>query len=152
AQLALVEAQLLEQQTNQRRMQESFNEDPDAFARTRLGQLQSETREVDARLNELYGQLISPREMSQVLTDILRRETTLRLVSLENSPPQALFEGALDATPLNGPAPEAVSASAGKGLMVYKHGLRMVFEGSYLETLNYLRSLEELDTNFFWDE
>jgi MSHA biogenesis protein MshJ len=27
----------------------------------------------------------------------------------------------------------------------------MVFQGNYLETIKYLRSLEQLDGNFFWE-
>lgn len=150
-QLSLAQAQILEQEARQRELQASYSQDPDAIARERLGRLQAETRDVDARLNELYGQLIAPREMSYILTSILRKETALRLVSLENLAPEALFESALGALPLVGPAPEQVAASA-DGLTVYKHGLRMTFEGSYLETLRFLRSLEELDSNFFWED
>jgi MSHA biogenesis protein MshJ len=78
--------------------------------------------------------------MSQVLTTILQRDTSLKLVSLENQPSLALIEGL--ATPEGG---------AGLGVQVFRHGLRMVFVGNYLETIRYLRSLEQLDGNFFWD-
>ncbi|MCI0590119.1 MAG: MSHA biogenesis protein MshJ, partial [Gammaproteobacteria bacterium] len=33
----------------------------------------------------------------------------------------------------------------------YMHGLRMEFEGGYLDTLDYLRKLEALPWAFFWD-
>lgn len=134
-------------------IQRNYKADPNAFARQRQQALQEQTIAVDEQLRRLYGQLIQPRQMAQVLTSILQRETTLRLVSLENLAPSMLTSASVGAvTPLVGES--AVAASEGldaeNGIQVYRHGLRMVFEGNYLETIRYLRSLENLDTTFFW--
>ena len=150
--IAAVQGRIEEQLARQREIEDSFSRDPNAFARSRLGQLQSETMAVDNRLNELYGQLIAPQEMSLVLTSILQKETALRLVTLENIEPESLFQADVSPVPLVGPAPAQVAASLGEGMEVYRHGLRMVFEGGFLDTLYFLRSVEELENKFFWDE
>lgn len=127
--------------------------DPNASLRNVQQELQLETIRVDEELNQLYGQLIQPRQMAELLTTILQRDTTLRLVSLQNSNPSLLGSAASDAAvPLVGSANVEVNEGADEdnGLQVYRHGLSMTFEGDYLETIRYLRSLESLDTSFFW--
>lgn len=131
-------------------IQRSYGEDPNAFARNRQRELQQETIAVDARLNEIYGQLIQPRQMAEVLTTILQRETTLRLVNLENQPSSVLVSTTSGtAVPLVGNAVAGIGQDG--SIQVYRHGLQMVFEGDYVETIRYLRSLENLETSFFWD-
>ena len=34
---------------------------------------------------------------------------------------------------------------------VYRHGVEIVFRGSYLATLDYLQSLQSLPWDFYWD-
>ncbi|MDY6983535.1 MAG: hypothetical protein SV422_10645 [Pseudomonadota bacterium] len=134
----LAQARVLEEQKRQNDIRTSYSGDPNAFALARQRELRNAAATTDARLNELYGELISPRQMSQMLTTLLQRETMLNLISLENQPSEALV-------PANG------TAGAEAPMQVFKHGLRLVFEGDFLETVNYLRSLERLDGNFFWD-
>jgi len=146
-------AQIVEEANRFVNIQQNYNADPNAFARNRQQELQQQTLEVDERLRALYGQLIQPRQMAEVLTTILQRETTLKLVSLENQPSAILTSASSGAaTPLVGEA--VIGADDGldqnTGIQVYRHGLRMTFEGNYIETIRYLRSLENLDTSFFW--
>ena len=134
-QIAVADAQILDAQERMITVQASASEDPDAFVRARYAQVQNETNEIDMRLSNLYGQLISPQEMATVLTSVLQRETNLELIGLENVASQSM-----------------VQASASTGLLqVYRHGLKLEFEGEYLETIRYLKSLEELESNFFWE-
>lgn len=146
-------AQIAEEANRFADIQRSYTNDPNAFLRNRRQELQQQTFAVDEELRALYGQLIQPRQMAQVLTTILQRETTLKLISLENQPSSVM--GSADAgvvTPLVGEA--VVGNEEGldpeEGIRVYRHGLVMVFEGDYIETIRYLRSLENLDTSFFW--
>lgn len=149
----ILNAQITEEATRYVSIQNNYRSDPNAFARNRQQELQQETIEIDNELRRLYGQLIQPRQMAQVLSTILQRETTLKLVSLENLP-SAIMTSANSGTmaPLVG----AFVLEIGPGespadqINVYRHGLRMVFEGDYLETIRYLRSLENLESSFFW--
>lgn len=117
--------------------------DPDSPQRLRQRELQQANVTADLRLEQLYSQLIDPRQMATTLAGILQRETPLKLVSLENVRPE-LIHG----TP---PAPGANTTPASGTVSLYKHGLRMVFEGSFMDTVRYLRSLEQLEHQFYWE-
>lgn len=139
--ITIADSRILEEQNRQAEIQGTYNSDPNAFVLTRQRELRDAAEAANARLNQLYGDLISPQQMSQVLTAILQSETKLSLVSLGNSLPEALIT-----------ATAAEDANADPGLQVFKHGFRMVFEGNFIETVYYLRSLEALDGNFFWEK
>ncbi len=122
-------------------------DDPNAPARERLVGLRAEAADLNERLEELTESLIPPKEMARVLESLLNRDTRLRLVRLEGLGFAPLVEltdsgDGDDASTVN------ASESALPGL--YKHGLRMVFEGTYLDALELLRAVEELPWNFIW--
>jgi len=120
--------------TRNQQIQNTYTSDPNAFARTRRNELQAQVDAIDSQLLGLYGELILPSQMANILSDILRKETTLRLVSLENQAPEVLFD--------NG---------QGSEIQVYRHGLNLRLEGEYLETIRFMRQVEELNVNFFWE-
>lgn len=134
--------QILEEESQQAQIKATYNSDPDSFARARQQELLSSVAEADLELNRLYGQLIDPREMSLMLTLILQSETTLELISLNNMPSELLLSSAIS---------EEAEAGRKSSVELYRHGLQMVFEGTYLDTIRYLQSLEELENNFFWE-
>lgn len=119
--------------------------DPDLENRRLLKQLQEELQQSDLRLQEMTLGLIAPKEMAQVLEQVLQRQGGLRLVKLENLAAVALV-------PAGGPALGGEDAPGVALLRAYQHGLRLEFEGSYLEAVAYLRQLEALPYRFIWDE
>lgn len=127
-------AQINNEINRNQQIRNTYTNDPNAFARTRRNELQVQVNEIDARLLSLYGELILPSQMANILSDILRRETTLRLVSLENLAPEVLFD-----------------SGAGADVQVYRHGLSLQLEGEYLEAIRFLKQVESLNVNFFWE-
>jgi len=119
--------------------------DPDLENRQRLEQLQKEIQQSDLRLQEMTLGLIPPKEMAQVLEQVLQRQGGLRLVKLENLAAVALV-------PAGGSAPGAEADPGATLLKAYQHGLRLEFEGNYLEAVAYLHQLESLPYRFIWDE
>ena len=151
-QYAALSGQLVEEADRMTSIQRNYVADPDAFARSRQQELQQVTIEIDNQLRELTGQLILPRQMAQVLTTILQRETTLKLVSLENAPSSVLVSAGSEAVvPLVGQSEFEIDQEVSDEVRVYSHGLNMTFEGDFIETIRYLRSLENLETSFFWN-
>jgi MSHA biogenesis protein MshJ len=144
--IAIAQSTIAEEQNRQNEIRGTFTTDPNAFAQTRQRELREAANDANARLNQLYGDLISPTQMTQVLVTLLRRETTLNLLSLDNLPSEPLISGI--ATPGED---DAAAASSVPAVQVFKHGMHLVFEGSFLDTVYYLRSLEKLDSNFFWE-
>jgi len=117
--------------------------DPDHENRERLKQLKSELLALDTQLKDMMLGLIEPRQMSKVLEGVLRRDTELRLIRIESLPPRPLINGDTKGRGEQGKN----SQLAG----VYRHGLVIEFEGTYLDTLRYLKVLEGLPWQFYWD-
>ena len=115
--------------------------DPDAALKRQRQQLEAHMAELDRRLKAQMGDLIDPARMARVLEAILTRHTDLRLRRLENLPTRPLLANET----ADGQAGEAASAG------VYRHGLEMEFSGSYLSLLAYLKELDALPWNFYWD-
>lgn len=116
-------------------------EDPDRENRSRRQQLQAELTVLDERLNALTVDLISPRDMAEVLRELLSRQQGLRLVSLENLPPVGLL-------PSDEKNPDSDREQHAN---LYRHPVRIVVSGTYLQGLEYLRELESLPRKLFWD-
>lgn len=121
------------------------SEDPDAANRARLAALREELQVLDGSLREVTKQLVPPQQMARLLETMLTREQGLTLVELEG----------LGVRPVLDPPGDAPATAAGEpedgGGMLFRHGLRMVFEGGYLASLRYLGALEELPWQFLWE-
>lgn len=109
-------------------------QDPDAEHRARLAELQSTLMELDARLEDMTGDLVEPVRMARVLEQMLDRQGGLQLHNLRALPPRPLLDDE-DLTDLGN---------------IYRHGVRMELTGSFSDILAYLRALEGLDSNLFW--
>lgn len=146
----------------QRQIQElvkSRATDPDAADRKRLQALLEQSAQAEASLQDIQRNLVSPDKMANLLEDILRRNGNLRLVSLKTLPPANLSGTDNDdpAAPPAAPAPQnknlakaaAPSAEQPAGL-VYRHGVEITVQGSYLDMVNYVTALEAMPWQLFW--
>ncbi|MEZ4601442.1 MAG: type II secretion system protein GspM [Syntrophotaleaceae bacterium] len=117
-------------------------EDPDREYRARQQMLQIEIEDLDGRLRDLTIDLISPRDMADVLRGLLNRQEGLKLVSLENLP-------AVELLPVS---ENEAGVQDGDRVSLYRHPVRIVLSGTYLQAVEYLRALEQLPRKLFWDE
>jgi len=140
--LTVTNTQIIDESNRQAEIRTTYTSDPDTFARTRQSELQAAIVAANTELEEVYGQLIDPREMSLMLTRILQSESSLALVSLSNKPSELLLT-----TDIN----DETDRDRATKVELFRHGMQMVFEGSYLDTVRYLQSLEALENNFFWE-
>jgi len=123
-------------------LETALRADPDAAARERKAALESERASLDTRLAELTDGLIPPDEMAGALRELLRREPGLQLLKLEALPAEPLFVDDKAATQAELAKPRPA---------VFKHAVVIELRGSYLATLRYVQSVEELRWRFFWD-
>jgi MSHA biogenesis protein MshJ len=133
------QAQLLRQQA----------EDPNQQLLQRKTRTVAALADVDKQLRQRFSALIDPRQMAKVLEDVLSRHKRLQLLRVQSLGAEALITGNED--PPDAKADQASSNSPPKHVAVYRHGLQIEFRGSYLATLDYLRALEALPWDFFWD-
>lgn len=113
--------------------------DPDFQEKQKIKLLDEQITNLNVRLKEKMHGLIEPKQMAKVLEVVLAQNTDLKLQRVQS----------LGAEPLS-----PIKAKEGEDpqtLGVYRHGLQIEFKGSYLSTLKYLKALDELPWNFYWD-
>jgi MSHA biogenesis protein MshJ len=114
--------------------------DPDRQNRDAIAKLKQEIAALDTQLAGATSGLIAPKEMAQVLEQLLDRTSRMTLHSLRTLPPETVIAPAAAQTPPGTPAAQ-----------IYKHGVELELGGTYLETLNFLQAVETLPWRFFWD-
>lgn len=118
--------------------------DPDAEPRAELERLTARLTELDAELRERSLQLIGPGEMARVLQDLLSKNEGLTLVSVTNEPAEPANE-------LIETESEAETDEDAKIPALYRHGIRIEFQGDYMSVVKYLETIEALTWRLFWD-
>lgn len=106
--------------------------DPNKENRERAAVLKKELAALDENIGHLA---IGAAELTKVLSELLTKEPELKLVRIRN----------LESTPLE----VAVAPPGGAGTM-YRHGLVIELEGSYFNTLRYLKALEGMPWQLSW--
>ena len=145
---------LFEQQINTIRSQQSdftqqqeelavqIESDPAMVMQRQIEGLEKSISRDEARLQEFTKSLVSPIEMTDMLRELVNQNKGLKLIELEN-----LAVAPLIAEP-NETKEEAESGNNDFGL--FRHQVRLVFEGNYTDTVEYLRKLEKIDNKFYW--
>ncbi len=113
--------------------------DPNLQEKQKLKLLDEQIANINTQLKEKMHGLIEPKQMARVLEVVLAQNTDLKLQRVES----------LGSTPLS--QLKVKEGEAKESLGVYRHGLQIEFKGSYLSTLKYLRALDELPWDFYWD-
>lgn len=113
--------------------------DPDFQEKQKVKLLDEQITNLNVRLKEKMHGLIEPKQMAKMLEVVLAQNTDLKLQRVQSL-------GAEPLSPIKtkeGEDPQALG--------IYRHGLQIEFKGSYLSTLKYLKALDELPWNFYWD-
>jgi MSHA biogenesis protein MshJ len=153
---ALFEPILLRQKVNSQRIQQQDDEirtmrvQVQAYAQARTGDNTSAKRQrlekrklelaaLDRELAAKQGDLVPPERMAKMLSEIVKRNPDIELVSLRTLAASGLTQSL---TAVLGPAPG--------GLAMYRHGIEIAVSGSYLKMLNYVGELERLPAKIMW--
>ncbi len=107
--------------------------DPNAENKKKLSEIKLELQKLKDQLKLDAKQFVSSQTMSVVLQQILQQDHSLSLLKLDTLPVAGLFD------------------SAENKSWIFKHSLNITIEGSYFDSLNYLKSLESLDWFISWD-
>lgn len=122
-------------------------------------ELHAQLDSVNAALNASSTGLIDPRRMSEVLRDLLAQQHDLHLVSLKNLPIRSLVvkQTAESAAPVAVADASQLPAASADTIAPentesgpYVHPAELIVEGSYMEVLAYLRTIEALPWHFYW--
>lgn len=130
AEVAALNAQLQNDATRQ---------SSEILARTvRLDELKTQLREIERSGAKLNKQLVPPKEMIRLVTQLLNGNPRLRWIEMESLKPTVMTE--------------SQAAELADGAVIYKHGMRVRFSGEYRDIVEYLRTLEALPWTLFWGD
>jgi MSHA biogenesis protein MshJ len=102
-----------------------------------LARLKQELITVEEQLQLQASELVDPEEMFQLMTQLIYKESMLKLLSLKRRAVKPALE------PTDG-------LENGDG--IYRHVLEVKFSGKYEDILAYLTALESLDWKLIWEE
>lgn len=129
----------------------SQSEDPDLANRDALKKLLEQTKRMQGEMNALEKGLVTPDKMPELLENILRRNGKLHLVSLKTLPPSSLTEALVGPVkPVDGKGNMADAKELPTTGSVYKHGVEIIVQGSYLDMIDYMAALEGTAWQLFW--
>jgi MSHA biogenesis protein MshJ len=157
AQIAVIQAEIAQRIVMK-------NQDPDLEIKRILQVRQTQLAQMSSNLLEFHKNLVQPEKMAALLENLLKRNRSLQLLSLNSMPAvnvvDALDEAAgraaqRDASNLTAqtarPNDAQVQNLSNTGI-VYKHEIELVVQGGYLELLSYLRELEALPESVYWSK
>ncbi len=146
AQIEAIEAQM-------NALAEASKIDPDQGNKLRLAQLETTRNNAYAALANVRQGLVSADRMTQMLQDLMTKNTHLKLISIKTLPAISLLESRKNATPsIKTEASAPSDAAQQKALGLYRHGVEISVEGSYPDLLAYLATLERLPWRVYWGE
>lgn len=92
------------------------------------------------KIETLKSALINPQSVPDLLSDLLKEDEQLRLVSLKTMPAAGLFDDS------------EAHAHQSHALPVFKHGVEITIEGRYLDLVRYLEKLEQMPWHILWEK
>lgn len=117
--------------------------DPDAGRKADIVRIRDSINVLDGRLRESQGAMVPPERMNAVLANVLRGHSGLRLISLTTTRPSSLL-GEAEAESKPGMPADAPRFD------LYRHGVEIRLEGSYLDQISYLSDLERNEPGLLW--
>ena len=129
------------------------NSDPNAALKARLEDLRLQSEQAATTLQDIQSGLVPPQRIPALLQDLLLHSRSVSLVAMKTLPVETLgVAGAasISSTSADAGAGERTDPSTGTVGEVYKHGVEITVQGSYLDLLSYLDGIEALPWQMFW--
>lgn len=160
-QLTTARAALITMEQREQAARQAAIEDPNQAVRLRIERAMAEQDRLEGLLTELAGNLVTPQEMTRLLTSMLQDTGGIELVSVENLAPMPMRNNAGQiesgtAGSEDASSPDAGSASDNAAVerrqQVFQHSLVLELQGDFLSLIEYLGRVESFAASFFWDE
>lgn len=134
-------------------VQAQLNLDPNIDIKNQIAAVNRQIQALDKQFASELEQLVPPRAMPLVLEQLFFKAKKLKLVSMTTVAPSNIFasNSAANATSITN-TDFASSNNAATGPELFKHGLRISFEGSFFDTRDFLMSAEQMDWKLHWQE
>lgn len=126
-----------------------LNKDPDIDKKNKIKALRSQLDKLDDSLSDASLGLVKADQLSVLLQDVLTSRGKLSLISLKTLPIEKI--NVTDGQNQQATEQALADESTVEPVGVYKHGVEIVFSGSYFDVQDYLASLEALSWRFYWE-
>lgn len=140
--LAQIETQKQQAQASQTKLATMRPEDLEILRQSKrdeVARAQQELAEAERGLQSLRQQLVPAGQMVNVLRDLLRLHKNVQLTSLEKMPVEELVHEESKT--------ENIAASN-----FFKHPLKLILRGKYLDLLQYMSAVERMPWGIFWED
>lgn len=127
---------------------ENQYQNPNDPLREKLKQVIAEAGTMQEKINFLTKALVAPKQMVNLLEKVLTQDKQLKLISLINLPEQAMN---IDGKKLQqrSTVKEGNNKHATEAL-IYQHAFEVELESTYGSTVSYLKRLDNLPWQLFW--
>ena len=117
-----------------------------------LNKIRQQLETGNAYLKTNREKLVQPEKMAELLRQVLGKNSSLQLLSLQTLPVTPLLEKETTrpATATVDATVALVTATVASQNQIFKHGVVMTVRGNYMDLLQYLAALERLPTQMFW--
>ncbi|WP_025821316.1 hypothetical protein [Shewanella marina] len=115
--------------------QQRLKINPDDEYRKKLADIELQTDSADQKLKQQMVDMIPADDMAQVLSQLLSKVKGLKLIEFNS----------IAAVPL-------LKDKDHNKMNLYRHGIRIVFEGDYFSTLRFVESVEQLPSRLYWNK
>lgn len=120
--------------------------DPNAALSRELQGLRTQLQRVDQRLEHYAGALIGARDLPRVMHDMLQQAEPVHLLRVATLPKERVRT-----EPSGAQEDDRQVQHNPDALQLYRHGVRLEFEGSFHNVVHLLQSLEQSKAQFYWD-
>lgn len=132
--------------------------DPDANLKRERLKLQGRLLQLEGQLDDLSLRLVPSDRFPEILQSVSEQAESVKLKSLKTLQPEAIDLGGktvrlksmarVAKDYVNGSPEDGVALPAEK---VYRHSIRIRLHADYFDTVDFLRSLEDLKWRFYWE-
>lgn len=136
-------------------VQQELLQDPDVETRDQIRAINQQITATEKRFASELSKLVPPSIMPMVLEQLFNKANKLTLIEMKSIPPSNIFaednalaEAKAQAAQKDGEKVQAKMAAP----VLFQHGLRVTFEGSYFDTQAFLAEAEQLDWKIYWQE
>jgi MSHA biogenesis protein MshJ len=122
---------------------------PNLALETQLKKLLEESQDSQKKIDLLTQSLVAPKQMVGLLEKVLTQDKQLKLISLSNLPEEAMsIEGRNLTDTLDTPENEVKKIEA----LIYRHTFEIELEATYDSAVSYLKRLDSLPWQLFWQD
>ncbi len=107
-----------------------LTQNPNDVLKEQIAKYEERIASLDSKIGQATVNLIDAKEMVTVLSSVLNTSSAIKVLSMESMQPVQLIK---------------------KGnASLYQHGIKIKLRGRYLDILNHLQNLENMNYKFYW--